>query len=150
MVAFLVQAGGEVAGAVATSAQQPDAAVLAPYFFTGASIVIAQKWMKTRQFYARFVVAFPGADKWAHRYVALLGAMIGAAGIHYSWNYDVFHGGSIMAQLPPLVALLENLWHAGTDLAKVLLTQQILYESTHQLPYAPPAGTGGPPRQPAQ
>jgi hypothetical protein len=146
MLAFLVQVSTQLVGAVATAPQQPDASVLAPYFFTGSGIVLAQKWMKGKRFYARFVQAFPGADKWAHRTVAIIGAAIGAAGIHYSWNYDILHGGSVQAQLPALVDLVQNLFHAAGDLTKVVITQQILYEMTHQLPYAPPAaGTGGRP-----
>lgn len=108
-----------------------DATEVVPFFTTAATIVAVQKLLKNTSQYRRFVVAFPGADKWAHWTFAVIASFIGAGYIHVTWNWTAIAGGQVLFGLPSVVTL----WHASGDFFKVFIMQLTVYQSTHQPPY---------------
>ncbi len=112
-----------------------DATEVVPYLTSAATIVMVQKWLKTLQVYARFVEAFPGADRWAHWLVALVASLIAAAGIHIVWTGTFTEGGVATFNVPGVWAMVHGLG----DWFKVFILQHTVYESTHQVPYVPAA-----------
>jgi hypothetical protein len=116
----------------------PDVSEVVPYFTSAATIVFVQKALKQTQLYARFIQAFPGADKYAHWFVAGLGSLIAAEGIHITYGWTVATGGTISFAVPGLAALL----HGFSDWFKVYILQHTIYSSTHEPPYQPPPPKG--------
>jgi len=107
------------------------------YIGSGLLLFYVQQWMKSdpvllgiRPFawYSAIVTALPGADKWAHRIFAGLGALFAAAGIHYttdgacSWA-DGCHG---TFSIPDGWSALHGVW----EWAKVYMIQQGMYDAT--------------------
>lgn len=101
---------------------------------SAATIVYIQNWLKTRDFYARFVVAFPGSDEYAHWIIAGTASLIAAAGIHLTWNYDLIKGGQFAGTIPSL----RDMLHGMGDWFQVYIYQHTIYKQTHEAPYAPP------------
>lgn len=114
---------------IAAAAQQ-SSNELVPYMSSAAAIMYAQRALKAVEAYQRFVKAFPGADKWAHRVVAGLGSLVAALGIGYTLDYNVLTGGQMIVKIPALTVLLHGL----KDFVVVYLFQQTLYDSTKQPP----------------
>lgn len=133
MIAFtvLLQAAGQVAQeaakAVTTIPPGPPTEVV-PYFTTALGIVATQKWLKTswltKGAYGRFVERFPGADVWAHRFVAFCGAASAALGLHWiiEGNPDV---GYHVQLITPAV---EEMLHGLGDLGRIYMLQWGAYE----------------------
>src|SRR5262245_31717697 len=111
-----------------------DVTEVVPYLTTAATIVYIQKWLKTKTTYGSFVKAFPGADKWAHRFVGGVGAFIMALGIHMTWNWNADTGGAAHFTIPGLI----DMFHGVSDWFKVYILQHTIYESTTRTPYHPP------------
>ncbi len=103
---------------------------LSPFLVTGALIVYAQRWMKSFDWYQAFVKVVPGADRWAHRLVAGVGALIGALGIGITTKGAADVGWSVVVTIPAAAALLHGCWN-------FLLTfgsQQVIYDMTRTRP----------------
>lgn len=111
-----------------------DATEVVPYLTSAATIVAIQKWLKTTEFYAKFVAAFPGADKYAHWIVAGVSSIIAAAGIHLTWNWSATAGGTFSGTVPSVLDMLHGL----ADFFKVYILQHTIYEGTNKAPYMPP------------
>lgn len=110
----------------------PDTAAGATPYLTAAGLVVyAQRWMKTQDAYREFIVAFPGADKWAHRAVAAVGALAAAIGIHWTYTGAWETGWQIHLAIPAGWTLLHGL----TDFTKVFVLQQLAYDATRQPPW---------------
>lgn len=112
----------------------PDAASeVVPYLTSAALIFYAQKFLKTTPGYAAFVQHVPGAAKWAHRLVALVGSIIAAVGIHWTYAGDVQAGGILTVTIPSLASMGHAIW----DVVKVYVLQQWAYETTKPKPWMP-------------
>lgn len=96
------------------------------YAIVSGLVMYAQKYMKSFNIYQAVVKAVPGADKWAHRVIALLGSLIGAAGIAYAFSYDPQTGGSLLITLPSAAVAAAGLKSA----AVLYLGQQFAYDAT--------------------
>lgn len=123
---FLQQTAATVATA-ATAAPGPDGGEVKPFLIGSALIVLTQDALKSQATYQKFVAAFPGADKWAHRFVAFSGSLLTGAGIHVVYTGSLLAGGHLSADLPPLADMLANLLHDGSDVGGVFVLQQMLY-----------------------
>jgi hypothetical protein len=123
----MLQTAAQVAQAVG-----PEATEVKPYLVTAGLIFILQDWVKTQQWYRRLVKAFPGADKWAHRSVAGLGSFVTGVGIHWTYTGSLLAGGVFTAQLPPLLNILSNLVHTGSDVGGIYIMQQVIYMIAHR------------------
>lgn len=135
---YLFQAVAQTAttaaqGALASSDPNP----LRDWVASGAAIYYFQKWMKSRQWYGRFVQVFPGADKWAHRFIPLLGATMATLGIHYTWSGTLFNGGTLTVMLPPLQQMVAGIGHFGLDVGGIFGVQQTIYECSNQRGFVP-------------
>ncbi len=97
-----------------------------PYLASSGSIMYLQRCLKGHPLYQRFVAAFPGADKWAHRFIAAVGALIAAVGIGYTFDWTAAAGGQVLITIPNLTALRHGLW----DFSVVYLFQQGWYDAT--------------------
>jgi hypothetical protein len=99
-----------------------------PTLTAAALVVYAQRFLKTRAWYNRFVVAFPMADRWVHRLVAGLGALITALGVTWTFtgSYDV--GWHLQGDIPSLSAMTLALW----AWFKVFVMQQLMYDMTRR------------------
>lgn len=115
-----------------------DATEVVPFLTSAAVIVYAQKFLKTTNLYGRFVKAIPGADKWAHRIVAGLGALIAALGIHMTFAGDFNAGWTFSGTVPNGWELM----HGFGDFIKVFALQQWAYDSSKQPPYYNPVSKG--------
>jgi hypothetical protein len=111
-----------------------DATEIVPYLTTAAVIVYAQRFLKTTRVYEQFVAAMPGADKWAHRLVAGIGAFVAALGIHMTFAGDFSNGWAFSGTIPNGWELLHGL----ADFVKVFALQQWAYDSSKQWPTFPP------------
>lgn len=98
-----------------------------------ATIVFIQKWLKTKRVYAIFVQEFPGADKWAHRFVGAVGAIIAAAGIHITFNYNADVGGTFSGTIPSLTNMVHGLY----DWYRVYIFQHAIYSMIKEPAYQP-------------
>lgn len=116
-----------------------DASEIAPLLTSAATIVFAQKMLKQWQPYARFVQAFPGADRWAHWLVAGLGSLVASLGIHWAYTWSVAAGGTVTFTIPGFA----DLAHGFLDWFKIYILQHTVYESTHHPPYVPDANVPG-------
>lgn len=105
-----------------------DANEVVPYLGAAATIVFIQRWMKTQPWYSTTIQKMPGADKWAHRAVAAVGAFIAAIGIHISFAGDWMTGWTFKGSIPDIWTLL----HAFSDWFKVYVLQQYAYDSTRK------------------
>lgn len=132
LIATLLQAATT---AVQSMPNAGDTTEVVPYLTSAGLVVYAQKWMKTRPLYTTLVEQFPGANKWAHRLVAALGATIAALGIHVSFAGDYQSGWTFHGSIPDLWTMV----HAGSDWVKVYVLQAIVYDATKQPPYSPVA-----------
>lgn len=113
---------------------------LPTYFGSAMAIVYAQRALKSRAFYQAFVKAVPGADKWAHRLVAVVGSLA-AVGLVAKFDYDPNTGGQMLLNLPPLAALA----HALKDFLFTYGGQQVLYDATRKPdPVVAVVQSGGP------
>jgi hypothetical protein len=101
-----------------------DATEVVPYLTSSATIVFIQKWLKSREFYQKFVAAFPGADKYAHWFVAGIMSLIAAAGIHYVWTGSLNEGGQLVLTIPAVGVIIHGL----SDVFKVYILQHTIYE----------------------
>jgi hypothetical protein len=104
-----------------------------PVISSALTIVYIQKWLKQRQFYAKFVKAFPGADKYAHWIAAGIMSAVFAAGIHYTWMYDADSGGQVVISIPAVNAVVHGL----IDWFKVYIIQHYGHDVTRHGPYNP-------------
>ena len=121
------QVAQEAAKAVTSLPQGGDASTeIVPYFTTASLIVYAQKWLKTRQNYKHFVAMFPGADKWAHRATAAMGALWVALGLHFVYEGTAETGYAFHLITPSVVSMLHSLG----DFVKVFILQQVVYDGT--------------------
>lgn len=111
-----------------------DATEVVPYLTSAATIVYIQKFLKSRQIYASFVKAFPGADKWAHWFMAGLMSLVAAAGIHWAWSGTLTEGGTLTIMVPTLAAIV----HGVSDWFKVYILQHTIYGASHEPQYHPP------------
>ena len=103
-----------------------DATEVVPFLSGAAAIMYVQRWLKSFDWYAAFVRAVPGADKWANRIVAGVGSLIVALGIHWAFSGNLIEGGTLTVQIPKLVELS----HGFFDWGKLYVLQQWAYEST--------------------
>lgn len=113
-----------------------------PAYFTSVILIyFAQKWLKGRPAYATFVQMMPGAAKWAHRFVAAVGASIAAIGIHITFDGSASAGWAFHGTIPDVWTML----HAGWDWIEIFAGQQGIYEMTKPRPWlpAPPTNGGG-------
>lgn len=120
-------------GALASADPNP----LRDWVASGAAIYYFQKWLKGRVWYGQFVGAFPGADKWAHRAIPMLGAMLATLGIHYTWSGTLLNGGTLTVLLPPVQQLFAGLGHFGLDVGGIFGIQQTIYECSNQRAFVP-------------
>ena len=111
-----------------------DATEVVPYLTSAATIVYIQKFLKSRQAYATFVHTFPGADKYAHWFMAGTMSLIASAGIHAVWNGSLTEGGTITIAVPTLLTML----HGTSDWFKVYILQHTVYSAIKEPPYHPP------------
>lgn len=109
-----------------------DQTEVVPFLTSAATIVYLQKWLKTRNLYVQFVKAFPGADKYAHWFVAGLMSLVTAAGIHAVWDGTLTSGGKLTIEIPSALLLLHGL----SDWFKVYVLQATIYDS-HLKPFPP-------------
>lgn len=116
-----------------------DASEVVPYLTSAAMIYFAQKFLKTTPPYAAFVAAMPGAAKWAHRTVALIGSVIAAVGIHYTYNGTLQAGGVLTFTIPGAWDMLHATW----DVVKVYVLQQYAYDTTKPKPWSATPPTNG-------
>lgn len=128
IVAVLFQAAVETVqqAAQATAGATGDNTEVVPYLTSAALIVYVQRWLKSRDFYQAFVGAMPGADKWAHRLVAGVGALLMALGIHYTFTGDMQAGWQLHLSIPALWTLL----HTAGDFVKEYVLQQMIFDGT--------------------
>lgn len=105
-----------------------DATEVVPYLTSAVLIVYAQKFMKTRDVYIKFVESMPGADKWAHRLIAAIGVAVSAAGIHYTYMGDYTTGWIVHINIPDIWTVLHGL----TDFVKLYTLQQFAYDVTRR------------------
>ncbi len=109
-----------------------DATEVVPFLTSAAVIVYIQKYLKgsrlTSEWYAKFVAAVPGSDKWAHRIIAGLGSFVAALGIHMTFAGDFNNGWTFAGQIPNGWELL----HATGDFIKVFALQQWAYDSSRR------------------
>lgn len=123
------QTAAEAAKAVATIPQGGESATeIVPYFTTAALIVYAQKYLKTFGIYNTFVEHFPGADKWAHRFVAGIGAIWVALGLHFTYAGSADSGYQFHLVTPAAVQMLHGLG----DFLKVYVLQQVIHDGTQK------------------
>lgn len=94
-------------------------------FIAGMLIYFFQKWLKSHDWYCKFVETFPAANKWVHRGVAAIGAGVATLGIMYSFSGDWNQGWHIGIDIPNGQALLQ----AGWTWIAAFTTQQSLYET---------------------
>jgi len=133
----LLQVAGQVAQEAAkavTSLPQSgeQATEIVPYLTTSLAIVYIQKAMKyswlTRSAYDSFVSHVPGADKWAHRLVAAVGALWVALGLHF-----VYEGApDVGYQFHLITPAVTSMLHGVGDFVKVFLLQQGMYDATQK------------------
>ena len=135
-IALLLQTAAQAV----TASPRADQTEVVPYMTTAAGIYFVQKYLKTRPVYANLVQALPGAAKWAHRAVALVGSLIAAVGIHFTYNGTLQAGGTLLFTIPSL----WDMAHAVSDVGKVFLLQQWGYEMAKPKPWTP-----NPPAQPS-
>ncbi len=133
MILDLIQVAGQVAQeaakAVVAVPQHGDAATeVVPYFTSAAAIVYIQKIMKGHALYAKFVAVFPGADKWAHRFVAAFWALWTALGLHFVYEGDPDVGYHLHLITPAVTAML----HGIGDFGKLYLLQHVVYDATQK------------------
>ncbi len=102
-----------------------EASEVVPYLTSAATIAYIQKWLKTTDYYMRFVKAFPGADVYAHWFMAGLMSLIAAVGIHWTYTGTLAAGGTITLAVPPLVTLL----HGMADWFKVYILQHFAHDT---------------------
>ncbi len=129
-LALLIQQAAQAIAAAPTPADQTE---VVPYMTTAAGIYFTQKWLKTRPAYAEFVQALPGAAKWAHRAVAMIGSVIAAVGIHFTYTGTLQAGGTLQFLIPSL----WDMAHAVSDVGKVFLLQQWGYEMAKPKQWTP-------------
>jgi hypothetical protein len=107
-------------------------------FTSGFIIFKIQQFLKSLAVYRRFVEAFPGADKWAHRIIAGALSLVAASGIHYTLDgacsfSDGCHG---TFSIPNGWTMLHGLW----DWLQVYIVQQGSYDMTRTArPSSPPS-----------
>jgi len=107
-------------------------------FTSGFLIFKIQQILKGLETYQRFVTAFPGVDKWAHRFIAGLLALVAASGIHYtldgacSWS----DGCTGKFTIPNGWSVLHGIW----EWLQVYCVQQGSYDfSSTSRPSSPPS-----------
>lgn len=105
-----------------------DATEVVPYLTSAALIMYAMRYLKTFDFYGRFVEAFPAADRWVHRMVAGVGALVAAIGIHVSFQGDFNTGWTFHGTIPDINTII----HGGWDWTKVYVLQQFAYDTTRR------------------
>jgi hypothetical protein len=105
-----------------------DVTEVVPYLTSAATIVYIQKWLKTRDVYQRFIIAFPTTDKYAHWFVAGLMSLIASAGIHYTWSGNLQAGGSFTILVPSFFGIL----HGISDWFKVYILQHFGHDAVTQ------------------
>lgn len=132
------------AAVVQVAASNDDPSPLRSMTLSAIAIVYVQKWMKRRAWFQRFIVAFPGANKYAHRVVAATGALLTMAGVHYTFAGTLLGGATYTIQLPPLQQMISALLHSSVDFGGIFGLQQVIYDATRQPPY-PPAPPPAPP-----
>ena len=146
MFLFLQVAGQvakEAAKAVTTLPQGAEQATeIVPFLTTAALIVYAQKWLKSTGLYGAFVEKMPGADKWAHRLVASIGALWTALGLDFAYDGSGDAGYTFRLITPATVTMLHGLG----DFAKVYVMQQVVYDATQKgKQLLPPTGPAAKP-----
>lgn len=123
------QTAVEAAKAVATIPQSGEGSTeIVPYFTTAALIVYAQKYLKTFKLYTTFVEHFPGADKWAHRFIAAVGAVWVALGLHFTYAGSADVGYQFHLVTPAAIQMLHGLG----DFLKVYVLQQVIHDGTQK------------------
>jgi hypothetical protein len=141
MIGFaMIGQAAATAGQFATTAAQGalgsnDPNPLRDWIASGMALYYLQKWLKGRKAYANFVTVFPGADKWAHRFVPFAGAILATLGIHYTWNGTIVGGAEIIVTLPPLQQMVAGLGHFGFDVGGIYGIAQSCYEFSRQPGY---------------
>lgn len=133
MILELLQAGAQVvreaAQAVTAIPQHGEPSTeIVPYLTTAALIVYLQKYLKTFQFYDWIVKQIPGADKWAHRSVALFWAIWTALGLHFVYEGTADTGWEFHLITPAVSTML----HTTGDAIKVFVLQQVIYDGTQK------------------
>lgn len=111
----------------------PETIGAIPHLSGIACIYFIQKWAKTFGWYARFVQAFPGADKWAHRAFAAVCTFVVAVGIHASFSGDAGAGWAIHITIPNL----ETLMHGAQDFIVSFPLQQWFYDAANRQEWTP-------------
>jgi len=107
----------------------PNAASeVVPFLTSGALIMYAQRWLKSRENYMKLVQAIPMADKWIHRIVAATGAFVAAIGIHVTFAGTFDAGWTFHGTIPNGWELL----HGAGDVVKVYILQQLSYDATRK------------------
>jgi hypothetical protein len=100
---------------------------------TALIVVKIIEWMKKTNWYSNFATVMPIDNKWVHRAVSILGALISAVGIHIAFNGDAATGWHFAGTIPPVHTMLEALWD---------LTQQfVLNEGVFDMVYKTPVPT---------
>lgn len=99
-----------------------------PFLTSGALIMYAQRYLKSRESYMKVVEAIPMADVWIHRIVAMVGSLAAGLGIHLTiaGSFDV--GWTLHALIPNGWELM----HAVGDVGKVYVLQQLSYDATRK------------------
>ena len=99
-----------------------------PYLAAGALIMYTQRWLKRFDWYSRFVIAFPAADKYVHRGIAGLGAFVAAVGIHYTFQGDSASGWQLHINIPNVSGLMHGTW----DFVNIYIFQELSYDVTRR------------------
>lgn len=114
-----------VAGAVAVTTTDADAQIV-PVITAAAVVVYFQRALKGFKWYKNFVDALPGADKWAHRLFAAIGALVAAVGIHVTFTGSILAGGTFTGTYPDLWTMLHGLG----EWIRLYIFQQLAYDAT--------------------
>lgn len=99
-----------------------------PVLTSAGLIFYFMRWLKTFDWYSKFVEAFPLADRWVHRMVAGLGSLFAALGIAVAYHGDISAGWEINIQIPNLSTLISAGWHW----VQVFTAQQVIYDGTRR------------------
>lgn len=106
----------------------PEANALAAPAVGAIMVVYVQKWLKTHDWYQRFVEWAPGANRNAHRIVAGLFALITAIGIHITVDGNADTGWNFSGHIPAVSVMLQSAW----EFIKVFAIQQYVYDSSRK------------------
>ena len=108
----------------------------------GVIIMYLQSQLKHFDFYKRFIVAFPAADKYVHRIVAGFFSFCAALGITYVVTGDAATGWHVGFDIPNQAALVTSVFGFIKSFVTTFTAQQVAYDTTRRpavMPHDQPA-----------